>query len=283
MTLDRVGRWSIDKLDMLTGYASAYSVVMNAQKTPHNVRGVAWLHAYHYIDAFAGPGIALNKGDEEVRNYILGSPSRILRVEPRFDHMWLIDRNRARAQRLGVTLQAEGADPSRFTIQGGVDANTHISSLVNQFPSNVRALVFLDPYGLQVEWATVASLAASRKVDVLINFSLMGVIRNLRRVGGPDPRVRRLLDRVMQSTDWIDELYVQQGRLWDEPVAVRGQLAASAVAERYEADLKAVFSSVSEPAIMTNSRGSPIYALVFASQNQGAAPSIMRDMIRKAR
>jgi len=268
---------------MLTEYARAYSVVMNAQKTTQNVRKVAWLHAYYYIDAFAGPGIALSKADAEVSDFLQGSPVRVLEIEPRFDHMWLIDRNAARAARLGKTMREQGAEADRFTIASGHDANNYIRQLVAGFRSDDRALVFLDPYGLQVEWDTVAQLASSHKVDVLINFSLMGVIRNLRRTGGPDPRVRKLLDRVMRSTSWIDELYTQQGAFWNDPVAVRGQLAASAVAERYETDLKEVFASVSQPAVMTNSRGSPIYALVFASQNREAAPSIMRDVVRKAR
>jgi three-Cys-motif partner protein len=264
---------------MLTEYARAYSIVMNAQKT----RGMGWLHAYYYIDAFAGPGLALSKSDSEVSDFLKGSPIRVLEIEPKFDHMWLIDRNSARASRLGRLILDHGAEQSRFTIHGGEDANAYIPRLVRGLRANDRALVFLDPYGLQVEWATVAELASSRRVDVLINFSLMGVIRNLRRTGGPDHRVRRLLERVMKSTDWIDALYTQQGSFWDDPVRVRGQLTASAVAEHYESDLKEIFASVSPPAVMTNSRGSPIYALVFASQNQGAAPSIMNDVVRKAR
>jgi three-Cys-motif partner protein len=202
VTLDRGGRWSIEKLDMLTEYARAYSVVMNAQKTTANVRGVAWLHAYYYIDAFAGPGVALSKSDSEVSNFLKGSSMRVLEIEPKFDHMWLIDRNPARASRLGRLILDQGAERSRFTIMGGQDANTYIPQLVHGFRMDDRALVFLDPYGLQVEWATVAELASSRQVDVLINFSLMGVIRNLRRTGGPDHRVRRLMERVMKSTDW---------------------------------------------------------------------------------
>ena len=280
MALDRVGRWSIRKLDMLTAYARGYAVVMNAQKTDRNVRGTAWLRAYYYVDAFAGPGIALNKNDAEVAEYIEGSPSRILSIDPKFDHMWLIDRNSSRARRLGRTLEAAGAQTARFTVQGGVDANAYIRTLVDRLASDERALVFLDPYGLQVEWGTITLLAATRKVDILINFSLMGVLRNLRRVGGPSLGVRNLLSRVMKSTAWIEELYVPQARLWDDPVAVRGQLAASVVAERYEADLREVFAAVSPPAVMTNSKGGPIYALVFASQNTRAAPSIWNSVLK---
>jgi three-Cys-motif partner protein len=272
VTLDRIGQWSIDKLDMLAEYALRYSQVMNGQK-----RG--WLSAYYYIDAFAGPGIALHKGDVEVAQYLAGSPVRVLEVEPPFDHLYLIDRKEVRAATLRRIFIERHADTNRYSILVG-DANETIRARVRALSRNERALVFLDPYGLQVEWDTVELLAQSHKVDVLINFSLMGVIRNLRRTGGPTAQFRHLLERVMHSTGWVDELYTVQGSLLENPVAVRGNLAPRRGAQHYKSDLERIFATVSEPAIMTNSRGGPIYALVFASQNTRAARRIMDAIVR---
>jgi len=36
-------------------------------------------------------------------------------------------------------------------------------------PRNYRAVMFLDPYGMQVSWETIADIAASRVIDVLGN------------------------------------------------------------------------------------------------------------------
>jgi hypothetical protein len=86
----------------------------------------------------------------------------------------------------------------------------------------------------------------------------------------------------MKSTSWVEELYSLQGSLMDpDPVAIRGRLAPEVVAQHYQSDLKTIFGSVSRPAIMNNSRESPIYALVFASQNTRAARRIMDGVIRK--
>jgi three-Cys-motif partner protein len=162
MSLDRVGQWSIDKLDILAEYAVRYSQVMNGQKKE-------WLRAYYYIDAFAGPGIALHKDDELVSNFLKGSPVRVADIEPPFDHLWLIDRKAARDSLLRNTLEGGRILRSRYSVQTG-EANELIRSRIQRLDSRDRALVFLDPYGLQIEWRTIEALAASNKVDLLINF-----------------------------------------------------------------------------------------------------------------
>src|SRR5437867_2897684 len=85
--LDRVGQWSIDKLDMVSEYSHAYAVIMAAQKR-------RWLKSFHYIDGFAGPGIAEFGDDSEVKEYLNGSPIRALECTPPFDHLWFVERNR---------------------------------------------------------------------------------------------------------------------------------------------------------------------------------------------
>jgi three-Cys-motif partner protein len=247
MPLDRVGQWSIDKLDMVSAYAHEYSKIMNSQRQK---RG--WPHAYHYIDGFAGPGIAVFKDDAEVSAYLMGSPLRALECEPPFDRLWFVDRSRARAALLNQNIKGLSLH-ERATILHG-DANQRIQQLVSGLDRKDHALAFLDPYGLQVEWKTMQILANSGIVDVLVNFPLMGIIRNLKRFGGPTVTVRRILDRVMADTTWIDELYVRQGRFEDEPVPVRGVLAAEKVAEHYASDLRGIFREVSDYAIMTNSK-----------------------------
>ena len=77
------------------------------------------------------------------------------------------------------------------------DSNPIIQALARELSSRERALVVLDPYGLQVRWETVAALGSSGKADVFINFSQMGVIRTLRRTGGPAPGFRSMSDGVM--------------------------------------------------------------------------------------
>lgn len=271
MSLDRVGQWSRNKLGMLAEYLHAYAVIMNAQKR-------SWLTAFHYIDAFAGPGIAEFRGKADVIEYLKGSPVRALECSPRFDHLWFMDRNKVRAGQLHALL-VEHDSQDRAAVMTPRDSNPKIRDLVGRLDTTERALVFLDPYG-QVQWETVRALGQNRKVDVFINFSLMGVIRNLRRREGPTPAFRERLRSVMISDSWVDELYVEQGSLIGSPVKYRTQLGPQKVAQRYSHDLSTVFDYISNTAIMRNSTGGAIYALMLASHNNRAA-AIMNDIIRK--
>ena len=67
MRVERVGKWSIDKLDVLEAYLKPYAVIMNAQKHPSQERK-AWLTAFYYIDAFAGPGAVTMRNSEAQDN-----------------------------------------------------------------------------------------------------------------------------------------------------------------------------------------------------------------------
>jgi three-Cys-motif partner protein len=255
---------------MLAEYLHAYAVIMNAQKR-------RWLTEFHYMDAFAGPGVARSK-DPEVVAYLAGSPQRAIDCQPAFDRLWFVDRNRSRVERLNSQIEA-AEQQSRSTVRHG-DANAEIREIVGELGRSERALAFLDPYGLQVDWQTVSYLAQTRKVDVFINFSLMDVTRNLRREGGPSIEFRQDLERVMLSTRWVDDLYVDQGELWGAGRRYRRAVTARQVADHYCDDLRTVFDYVSNYAIMTNTRGGPIYALVLASHNARAV-AIMNDIIQK--
>jgi three-Cys-motif partner protein len=257
---------------MLREYLHAYAVIMAAQKR-------RWLSAFHYVDAFAGPGIAVTKTrDPEMQAFLEGSPRIALASDPPFDRYHFIDKNARRLSVLQEAVTQEGLGLKCSFSLG--DANPLIRDLASSLSSRERALVFLDPYGLQVEWGTVEALGLSKRADVFINFSLMGVVRNLRRRGGPAPGFRLLVERVMGNSKWLDDVYALQGRLDEDPIAVRSELAADTVAGHYSRALHTVFAHVSRAAIMRNTRGSPVYALVLASQRPRAV-AIMNDIMAK--
>ena len=209
--VERVGDWSVDKLDDLQAYMAAYASIMNVQKTR---RG--WLNSFFYIDAFAGPGLVAmrddNALDEEAVTYLNGSPLRALDCEPKFDHLWFIDKQVSRKDTLTALLE-ERHETSRADIVIG-DCNDLLQGIVSGMANNERALAFLDPYGLQLEWATVNKLAETKKVDVFINFSIMGILRNLPRDGRPADSVKGKLNRVLANTDWVDAIYVDKQDFW---------------------------------------------------------------------
>ncbi|MEA5620750.1 three-Cys-motif partner protein TcmP [Cronbergia sp. UHCC 0137] len=265
---DIIGRWSEEKLDLLAKYLKAYSVIMNEQKK-------SWLRAYYYIDAFAGSVRPRAKEDEQ--RYIDGSPVRALQTEPQFDGYWFVDVSPRRVERV-QRLRAEFPNRVIDVHQGNCN-KVLCNEIVPQLPysSKKRAFVFLDPYGLQVDWETVKELANTRTCDIFVNFSVMGVTRRLPRDQNPEPEAIEQLSKVMGSTNWITEIYqeprgIQQELFGNptEPTSSRDTIQAEWLASLYTQQLQSLFRHVSKPVLMRNSTNSVLYALSLASHNQTA-------------
>lgn len=153
------------------------------------------------------------------------------------------------------------------------------NDIVPQLPysSRQRAFVFLDPYGLQVDWETVRELANTRTCDIFVNFSLMGVTRLLPRDQNPDSEVIERLNKVMGSTNWITQIYRKSSEIQldifgnpTESIPTRDTIQAEWLASLYTEQLRGLFSHVSRPVLMRNSTNSVLYALCLASHNQTA-------------
>jgi three-Cys-motif partner protein len=262
---DIIGRWSEEKLDLLAKYLKAYSAIMNKQKQ-------SWLKAYYYIDAFAGSVRPRSKEDEQ--RYIDGSPLRALQTEPKFDAYWFIDVSPRRIERI-EGLRDEFPD-CRIEIRQGNCNEILCSEVIGRitYASKQRAFVFLDPYGLQVDWETVRKLANTKTCDIFINFSVMGVTRLLPRDQRPEGEVLEQLNKVMGSTNWLAQIYQppRQLSLFPdlEPTLSRETIKAEELASLYAKQLRSLFPHVSKPVLMKNSTNSVLYALCLASHNQTA-------------
>jgi len=208
-----------------------------------------WCKGYHYIDAFAGSG---RETDPETQKYIEGSPLRALRTNPPFDGYWFIEISPSRVDQLR-SLKQEFPRKRIEIIQG--DANDVLSRrIISEITYNLfqRGLIFLDPYGLDIKWETVVSLARAKAFDVFINFSLAGVIRQLKRNQPPRDEVRQNLHkRDTIHPEWVAQVYSER--------------------------VKEVFKHVSRPVIMRNSQNGPLYALMLASHKE-VATEIMDEI-----
>jgi three-Cys-motif partner protein len=271
---DIIGRWSEEKLDLLAKYLKAYSDIMNNQKTSNNPIGKPWLRAYYYIDAFAG-SVRPKAKDEE--RYIEGSPLRALQTEPRFDSYWFIDVSSRRIERV-VELSNDFPDCLINVRQGNCN-DILCNEVIPQIPysSKRRAFVFLDPYGLQVNWKTVTELANTKTCDIFVNFSVMAVTRLLPRDRNPNSEVIEQLNNVMGNTDWITQIYQRPSAIQldifgnsEEPALSRETIQGEWLASLYAERLRSLFPHVSKPVLMRNSTNSVLYALCLASHNQTA-------------
>src|SRR5581483_9947548 len=74
--------------------------------------------------------------------------------------------------------------------------------------SSHRAVLFLDPYGMQVEWRTIEAIAATKAIDLWLLFPLgIGVNRLLTKSSDIPVSWRRRLDVLLGTEDWYDEFY----------------------------------------------------------------------------
>jgi len=177
LKFDEIGYWSEIKLDIVKDYASAYSQILAAQTKPS-------LH-HVYIDAFAGAGVHISKATGE---YVHGSPTNALLVQPPFREYYLIDIDRQKVTR----LRDETKDRKDVHIDEG-DCNRILLEKV--FP-NVRweqyrrGLCLLDPYGLQLDWKVIETAGKMRSIDMFLNFPVADMNRNVlwRQPAGVDTR-----------------------------------------------------------------------------------------------
>jgi three-Cys-motif partner protein len=167
-----------------------------------------------YIDAFAGSGvIPQGAGGELLQNMQdgealrLGSAIRALKLQKRFDRYIFIEKSPSKLSELKARVAKEvpGADNVTF-VQG--DAAEEIKNLCPFLKRrNVRSVTFLDPFGSQVSWETLAALAETKHVDLWYLFpSGLSVNRQIPSDRKFNPGQAESLDRLFGPHDWRSRL-----------------------------------------------------------------------------
>jgi three-Cys-motif partner protein len=78
---------------------------------------------------------------------------------------------------------------------------------------STRAVLVLDPYGMQLEWSTLEVVAATKAIDVWFLFPLAGLYRQATRdLADIDQHKRAALTRIFGSDAWEEELYPKTTR-----------------------------------------------------------------------
>jgi three-Cys-motif partner protein len=276
-----VGKWAKDKLDLLEKYLRAYVRIMSSQVNKQWLKG-----GFHYIDAFAGAGYAWSR---EERSLIEGSPKRALQVEPAF---WSYHFIEISSERVKLLKKLKDEFPDKTVKIYPEEANIVLcKKLVPRLRSigePIRAFIFLDPYGLQVEWETIEFLGALKgkvQVDIFVNFPLMGIHRAaLPSKRRPSEKETALLKKVIGGEEVeqvINEVYTEHPTLFPDIKEVEKlSLGAEWLAEIYRDRLLSVFPYTSNAVVMKNSKNAPLYALMLASHNKTAV-NIMNSIFEK--
>jgi three-Cys-motif partner protein len=276
------GEWTTAKLKCLGKYLHAYATILAKQK---NLR-------FAYIDAFAGSGYWAEKRDDDPAQlafpeqwetdssqYRAGSARIALEADPPFDRYIFLENSLTQSQRLEA-LKGDFPDKASDVQVVLADANKYLLDLCEKRWTNHRAVLFLDPYGMQVDWSTVEAIAATKAIDMWYLFPLgVAVNRLLRRDASIASSIRTRLDRLFGTGVWFDTFYETQERLTLEGPEVCTVKTATfdGIAAFVNDRLAEAFAGVAEkPLALCNSKNVPIYLLCFAAGNERGAPTAIK-------
>ena len=279
------GDWTEIKLSRLREYLIQYRRIFT--KNPRARYFKTW-----YVDAFAGTGSRATSGtpteqgvfedvydDTETTQYRDGSAKIALALPEPFDHYLFIEKSKGRVGELRQTIEREHAALLPICDFRPGDANTVLKAwCAERNWQKDRAVVFLDPYGMQVEWSTIEALAATKAIDLWYLFPLPGRLLTYR--GDIDEAWKRRLDLVFGTAQWRTEFYrvtVSEPNLFGE---THESMERDAPAEKIEAfihgRLAGTFEGAAKGLVLRNSRQSPLYLLCFAAANKKGAPIALR-------
>ena len=278
------GEWTTVKLKVLAHYLQSYTTAL--KKTQFHKL---------YIDAFAGTGYRDVRRDNEEdspqntlfpdlaepepQSFLDGSARLALQTEPHFDRYIFIERSPDRCAHLESLKSEFPGLANKVDIRQG-DANDKIQDLCAKDWRSNRAVLFLDPYGMQVEWKTIEAIAKTKAIDLWLLFPLgIGVNRLLTKSGDIPKSWRRRLDLLLGTEDWYDEFYRVETTptLFGEDRERVVKAKMETIGRYFNNRLKSIFTGVAkEPGVLRNSANNPLYLLCFAVGNERAKDIALR-------
>ena len=257
------GLWTKEKLGILNAYLDRYTTAL--KNRPFTLT---------YVDAFAGSGSYAESSVEyvEFHEFRKGSTRIALDIKDRpFDRLIFIEKQVEAADALRE-LKSEYDRRKIEIVQQ--DANRFIPRFCKSMGDFDRAVVFLDPFATEVSWATVESIARTKKIDCWILFPLMAVSRMMPLDREPDKATAQQLDRIFGGRDHWSEIYekdAQLSLLGEQPRRER-RPGTEQIADRYRDRLYSAFEKVAPTRrFLRNSNNTPLFELVFAVGNPRGA------------
>lgn len=274
------GPWTEEKLERVGKYLHAYTTALKNQS-----------FSLLYIDAFAGSGMREVEEPtgqslldlEGMDKFVRGSARVALETRPPFDRFIFVEKTRSKFQALQTSLDADYARLADKTEFRNQDANTAVKDICRSTNwRSTRAVAFLDPYGMQVEWSTISAIAGTQAIDLWYLFPAgIGVGRMVPRRAERQPEAwARRLDLCLGGTDWREIAYETSSTrdLFDPGHTAKERIFSIAAIEKYVREkLECLFPGVANHALPLSKRnGAVMYLLFFACANERGAPTALR-------
>lgn len=248
--------WTARKLGELAQYLTNYTTVLRQRSLKKA-----------YIDAFANAPLFPDLARTSFQTLLEGSARLSLKVRPRFDRYLFLDRH-ANRNLLLKELKLEFSDRAADIRIADGEANETLSRLCEQDWHHRRALLFLDPFGMQIEWSTIEAIGKTRAIDLWLFLPLgLGLGSPTGEAAGPLAVWRTQLDQLLGGRRWQEDF----GRL-ESPSAWRGSedehvmaAAKDAIGRRLGERLIRPFAGVAGPTILRDVTDRPLYLVCFAA------------------
>ncbi|MBM3404325.1 MAG: three-Cys-motif partner protein TcmP [Bacteroidetes bacterium] len=272
------GSWTEKKLDAFSKYVWAYISIMKRNKYWKTI----------YFDGFAGSGNRKDKRNsklyqqlhftsEEESGY-KGAAERVLNLKDglTFDYYYFIDKDESTIKKLEKNLNKKcDLKDKRLVFKSG-DANKWVTELAKALRTNkYAALIFLDPFGMQINWDSISSLTDTRS-DIWILVPTGIIVNRLLDRKGELKHIEKLESFFGLPEEEIKEYFyhlkTENTLFGDEEIIFKITRPIEKIARLYVRQLKTIWTHVTEnPLRLSNSKGVPIFHLVFASNNKQAA------------
>lgn len=242
-----VGAWADDKHRYVWLYQTLVSSGMKNK----------WRRVY--VDLYAAAGVSTIRGSHR---RIFGSPLLALQVQDPFDHYVFCEENPTLFQALRARVSTMAPSASVILIQGSCDDKvTEISEAIYKGSKGQQPLTlcFVDPFGMDISFRTLAALAAGR-TDFLILLMGMDATRNQVLYAKENSQK---IDRFLDTTDWRGA--------W-ETAQSRGTKFPAFLADTFSSKMKGLGYLEPPPmkTIRNTEKKAPLYKLAIFSKHPKA-------------
>lgn len=267
------GNWTEAKMDIVVSYAKAYLAIMDHQ---------SWAKTL-YFDGFAGSGYIETDESEDLKK---GTALRILDINKPapFNLYYFVELNEKYKAELDKIIENNYFGKNAHVVNA--DCNDKLISMAGFLKGNknYRALVFIDPYGMSVNWSSIEALKGLG-VDLWILVPTgIGVSRLLKNDGNISEAWLEKLEKFLGLTkeEIKNNFYKKKEQVTlfgVETIVEKEKNAVEIAGNLYRKRLNQVFKYVSDSFVMRNSNNSIMYHFMMATNNASAL-TIANDVIK---
>ena len=259
------GNWTESKISILETYAKQFLTVFKNQSKQKLL----------YFDGFAGSGdIEVDGNTHEDKSIIEGAAIRILKIDrPRgFDMYYFVEKKKGLA--LSLEAKIKNDFPNKECYVQAKDCNQKLKDLAKFLRSEkgkmYKVLGFIDPKGMQLEWASLEILRGL-PIDLWILNPTSGTNRVLVRKGEMDESWLKRLELFlgMDREDIKNHFYSKRQTLFGDLDIVKDNDPINRLHELYASRIAGnIFKYVSNPKVLKNNSGSPLFHFFMATNSE---------------